>query len=246
MSADTRIEEHGSDAERALQDLARTSYSQSAISPLLTSTVLQRAAQRRRNRRRFGGAVVGAVLAGSVAAVTVGGGSYYEYRQPSAVMESTVPTGSSVVVNRDLAPVVLDVVQVTLAIDGRDVQSVLRVVASAGDTVACPVRASSPSCTVTVNGRPVADPYVAGLRTRPFDAVTIPDDSLFLLGDARNIAVDSRILGPISTSNVRGVVVAVVNTDGKARPIDGAPAHQIPDDYEVDPEAPVPPASTQD
>lgn len=245
MSADTSIEKPGSDAEQALRDLAGTAYSQSAPSPWLAATVLQRAAKRRRSRRLLGAAAVGTVLAGSVAAATVGGGPYYEYRQPSAIMEATVPTGSSVVVNRDLTPAALDVVQVTLDIDSRDVQSVLRVVASAGDTVACPAAALSSSCTVTVNGRPVADPYVAGLRTRPFNTVTVPDGSLFLLGDARDIAVDSRTLGPVPASAVNGVVVAVIDQGGKVRPVEGAPAHQIPDDYEVDPEAPVPPASTR-
>lgn len=245
MSADTSIEKPGSDAEQALRDLAGTAYSQSATSPWLAATVLQSAAKHQRSRRLVGAAAMGTVLAGSVAAATVGGGPYYEFRQPSAAMESAVPTGSSIVVNRDLAPVALDVVQVTLNIDGRDVQSVLRVVASAGDTVACPAAASPSSCTVTVNGRPIAEPYVAGLRTRPFNTVTVPDDALFLLGDARNIAVDSQTLGPVPASDVNGVVVAVFKEGGKAWPVEGAPGHQIPDGYEVDPEAPVPPASTQ-
>lgn len=52
-------------------------------------------------------------------------------------------------------------------------------------------------------------------------------------------------LGPVPAGDVNGVVVAVVDTDAKAWPVGGAPRHHIPDDYEVDVEAPVPPASTQ-
>ncbi|MFC5730271.1 MULTISPECIES: signal peptidase I [Nocardioides] len=245
MSADTSTEKPGSDAEKALRDLAGTAYSQSVASSWLAATVLHRATKRRRSRRMLGGAAAGAVLVGSVAAATVGGGPYYEYRQPSAVMESTVPVGSSVVVNRDLEPVALDVVQVALDIDGRDVQSVLRVVGTAGDTVACPATSSSSSCTLTVNGRPIANSYVAGLRTQPFGTVKVPDNALFLLGDARNVAVDSRMLGPVPAADVNGVVVAVVDDGAKVWPVEGAPRHHIPDDYEVDPETPVPPASTQ-
>lgn len=245
MSTDMSVERPGSDAETALRDLAGKAYSQGVASPWLASAVLQRTKRRRRGHRMFGGVAASAVLVGSVAAATVGGGPYYEYRQPSAVMESTVPAGSSVVVNRDLAPVSLDVVHVVLDIDGQDVQSILRVLGTAGDTVACRAAASSSSCTVTVNGQPVADPYVSGLRAQPFGPVKVPDNTFFLLGDARDVAVDSRALGPVPAGDVNGVVVAVVDTDAKAWPVGGAPRHHIPNDYEVDVEAPVPPASTQ-
>ena len=35
---------------------------------------------------------------------------------------------------------------------------------------------------VTVNDQPPEDAYMAGLRTRPFDEVTVPKDALFVLG----------------------------------------------------------------
>ncbi|WP_165357033.1 signal peptidase I [Nocardioides zhouii] len=235
----------GGDAEQELRDLAATAYSQSATTPLLASIVLRRAQRQRRRRNAVRGSVVGAVVIGTAAAATIGGGPYYEYRQPSAVMEPTVPTASSVVVNRDLAPERLDVVQITLHIDGREVQGLLRVIGMAGDVVACPA-SSSTACTVTVNGEPVADATVAGLDTLPFDRVTVPEDALFVLGDARDKSVDSRDLGPVDLADVNGVVVAVINGAGKAGPVVGAPGHPVPDDYEIDPERPVPPAFTTD
>ena len=160
-------------------------------------------------------------------------------------MGAAVPRGSSVVVNRDLAPERLDVIQLTLDIEGRDSDGLLRVIGTEGDTVACPSLTPT-SCSVTVNDEPLEDAYMAGLRTRPFDEVTVPKDALFVLGDARDTAVDSRDLGPVAVADVSGVVVAVVNEKGQASQVMGAPRHPVPDDYKVDPEHPVPPASTLD
>ena len=243
MSIATSTDRDGG-AEQALRDLAGTAYSHDTPSPWLAATVLRRADQRQRRRRNLvGGAALGVVLVGSVAAVAIGGGSYYEYRQPSAVMEPTVPTGSSVVVNRDLVPERLDVIHLTLDIEGEAVPGLLRVIGVEGDTVACP-ELTSTSCTVTVNGVPLEDEYVASLVAQPFAEVTVPEDALFLLGDVRDRAVDSRALGPVDIADVKGVVVGVVDEGGKASPVMGAPSHALPEDYEVDPELPVPPAST--
>lgn len=231
------------DAERSLRALAAIAYDHGGEQPWLAATVLRRARRSRRRRLIVGSCVAGTVLVGSVAAATVGGGPYYEHRQPSAVMEPTVRVGESVVVNRDLDPQRLDVVHLDLRVDGGEIDTLLRVIGTAGDTVACPATGAA-SCAVTVNGTPLRDQYVAALSALPFDEVTVPEGSLFVLGDARDVAVDSRSLGPVRDDDVRGVVVAVVSDGGKASTVAGAPRHHVPDDYQVDPEAPVPPAST--
>lgn len=231
------------DADHRLRDLAETAYADAADAPWLATTVLRRAKHRRRRLIIFRTSLAGAALVGSVAAVSVGGGPYYDYRQPSAVMQPAVPPGSSVVVNRDLEPQRMDVVQLELRVEGTDIEGLLRVIGTAGDAVACPATAAG-SCSVTVNGATVEDKYVAGLLTRPFPGVIVPKGALFVLGDARGIAIDSRSLGPVDADDVNGVVVAVTNDEGEARPVAGAPRHTVPDDYQVDPEAPVPPAPT--
>lgn len=232
------------DVERRLRDLADAAYAETADAPWLASTVLRRARLRRRRITILRSTLLSTALVGTAAAVTVGGGPYYEYRQPSAVMEPAVPPGSSVVVNRDLNPQRMDVVQLDLNADGATIDGLLRVVGTAGDVVACPATAAR-SCTVTINGAEVQDEYVAGLQTRPFPEVVVPEGTLFVLGDARAFAVDSRSLGPVDADDVNGVAVALINDEGEADPIAGAPRHTVPDDYKVDLEAPVPPASTE-
>ncbi|MDP5183938.1 S26 family signal peptidase [Blastococcus sp. BMG 814] len=38
--------------------------------------------------------------------------------------------------------------------------------------------------------------------------VTVPDGSVFLLGDEREGSIDSRVFGPVDESRLRGVVLA--------------------------------------
>lgn len=68
---------------------------------------------------------------------------------------------------------------------------------------------------VSVNGRPVDEPYVTdgadNLTVRPYE-VTVPEGRLFLLGDHRDNANDSRFhlgerSGSVAASGVRGRVV---------------------------------------
>jgi signal peptidase I len=212
----------------------------------LPGSVLARARRRRRVYRVGGAALAGLSVAGSVGAVTLGGGPFYDYRQPSAAMSPTVPTGALVVANRDLSPARGDVVQLTLRIEGADVDGLLRVVGLPGDVVECPPTTAGTCDGVTVNGIAVDEGDYGDPTTAPFAAVNVPDGHAFLLGDARDVAIDSRLTGPTDLDDVTGVAVAVFGNNGTVQPVPGAPAHPIPDDYEVDPAEPVPPASTED
>ncbi|MEU3457481.1 signal peptidase I [Micromonospora sp. NPDC006766] len=129
-----------------------------------------------------------------------------------------------------------------LAHDGREFDSVLRVVALAGDTVGCPAGPSGRCEAIVVNGTPVPQPYLGA--TDPFPSSTVPAHTVFLLGDNRSVANDSRAMGPVRTADVAGVAVRIVDRHGRARAVPGAPSHDGPGDRDnVDPAGPVPPAA---
>lgn len=91
-----------------------------------------------------------------------------------------------------------------------------RVVAVGGETIAC----CDTSGKVTVDGRPLDEPYVAedaSLDEQPdpnhcgprrFAAVTVPADSVFVMGDSRARSNDSRCAGPVPASSVFAVMAA--------------------------------------
>lgn len=66
---------------------------------------------------------------------------------------------------------------------------------------------------VYVNGLPLREPYVAHKAVGTCDLnfpYTVPENSLFVLGDHRETSIDSRsnLIGCIETSQVMGQVVA--------------------------------------
>ncbi|MER6675004.1 signal peptidase I [Streptomyces sp. NPDC000983] len=103
---------------------------------------------------------------------------------------------------------------------GRDV--VQRVIGVGGDRVVCCENRDTPQEAVTVDGRPLREPYVrdgiADGTHRSYD-VTVPEGRLFLLGDHRQNARDSRFFaedhaGTVAVDAVRGRV-----TDSRAAPL---------------------------
>jgi signal peptidase I len=91
-----------------------------------------------------------------------------------------------------------------------------RVVAVGGETIACCDTAGK----VTVNDKRLDEPYVAEdasldeppnpdrCGSRRFAAVTVPADSIFVMGDSRGRSSDSRCAGPVPASSVFAVMVA--------------------------------------
>ncbi|WP_345058555.1 signal peptidase I [Streptomyces rameus] len=97
---------------------------------------------------------------------------------------------------------------------------VQRVIGVGGDRVACCTTVSSEE-RVTLNGRPIKEPYVYGGDAdgvhRPYD-VKVPRGRLFLMGDQRSNAMDSRFFaaeqgGTVPLDAVQGRV-----TDDRAGP----------------------------
>ncbi|GAA0327414.1 hypothetical protein GCM10008967_17400 [Bacillus carboniphilus] len=57
------------------------------------------------------------------------------------------------------------------------------------------------------NGQPVEESYIKEKMNSDFEAVTVPEDTIFVLGDNRNHSSDSRVIGPVPIENVLGKVV---------------------------------------
>lgn len=220
-------------AVRAPEDLAETVLAQ-----------VDRDVPGRRTLRRRGllAASAVAVTAALAAATLPGRGDHFEWVQPSGAMAPTVAVGQTVVFVKEPGPVLHgDVVLLTYR-DGYDGMS--RVVGLPGDTVACPTSSAGGCDAVTVNGTALSEPWVDG-PTEPFAEVTVPPGEVFVLGDARAAANDSRFVGPQPLSAIKGAAVGRVD-GGELVRLPGTPSRPAPDGKNiVDPADPVPPATAR-
>jgi signal peptidase I len=235
--------------ETALRDLYEAGSSSVTAPPFLSERVLARRRSRRR-RMQFGTALLAAAVAAGVTAARHDGGRFFAQYQPSGSMLPTIAVGGSVVADRTLSPVDQDLVVISGDDEGLPVTFILRVMATGGEVIACPAGPDGKCHAWVRNGQTLSEPYVQGLVREPFAPVTVPPGQFFLLGDARDNAVDSTSsrLGTRPVDNVLGVVVEIVSPDGKHRSaVPGAPAHERPDSgIDVDPHDGPPPAHTVD
>lgn len=218
------------------------------LRPTLAADVL-RLARRRRRSNRTRGIVAFAVLliATSIAATVPGRNPRFAVTQPSSSMEPVILVSERVEFDRRLQPLRGDVVVAHIVDNGVEYESIRRVVALGDDTVACPAGPAGTCSRLEVNDVPVEEPYLSGAAITPFGPLVVPQGTLFLLGDNRNNAMDSRQLGPVDRAAVAGVALAIVGLDGQRRPVPGAPQRPVQDGL-VDPPAAVPPgrAATPD
>ena len=95
---------------------------------------------------------------------------------------------------------------------------------------------------MVVSGTQLVEPWLTSV-TEPFAPVTVEAGQVFLLGDSRDAASDSRYLGTQRLADVKGAVVARVEPDGTLVRLPGTPHRPLPDGEDtVDPSDVVPPA----
>ncbi|GAA1752745.1 signal peptidase I [Luedemannella helvata] len=137
---------------------------------------------------------------------------------PSGSMEPTLSIADRVLVDRiGFRLTGLDHGDVIAVTDpdrpGRERESITRVVGLPGDTISCA------DGQLIRNGTPVDEPYLpAGTRTfgtpdgpdTGCAPVTVPDGRLYVLGDHRDVSLDSRLKGTIAVDLVTGRVLTTI------------------------------------
>ena|SRR5215831_3150074 len=135
--------------------------------------------------------------------------TFQPYTEQSPTMERTIPPGARmlVVTGSGLRRGDVVVLRVPARQSGTDDPFVKRVIALPGDRVAC----CDSRGRVTVNGKPLDETYLyPGNRPSASGfSVTLGPGRIWVMGDHRNISVDSRRWGPVPVSGVKGRVVAV-------------------------------------
>ncbi|MFG3284329.1 signal peptidase I [Streptomyces sp. NPDC048111] len=144
---------------------------------------------------------------------------YKPYTVPTQSMSPTVKAGDRVLAQRISAGDVRrgDVV-VFSDPKWANVPMVKRVVGIGGDHVAC----CGADGRLTVNGKPVDEPYLHGANASgtPFDA-KVPDGQVFLLGDDRLVSLDSRVHLDDAANGSVPLSAVSARVDAIAWPMDG-------------------------
>ncbi|MYS18899.1 signal peptidase I, partial [Streptomyces sp. DvalAA-14] len=146
---------------------------------------------------------------------------YRPYTVPTDSMKPTVNPGAKVLAQRVTGAQVHrgDVVVFKDKLWGEE-PMVKRVVGVGGDVVACCGKQGR----LTVNGVPLDESYLPGGASASLETFTakVPKDELFLLGDNRDVSLDSRVhledaqQGAVPASDVKARVAATVWPLGRA------------------------------
>ncbi|MEM7337285.1 MAG: signal peptidase I [Actinomycetota bacterium] len=128
------------------------------------------------------------------------------YQIPSASMAPALEIGDRILVNQlDTGPNRGDIVVYVNEGDdaGPGQELVGRVIAVGGESIA------AVDGQVTINDNRLVEPYLEpGTITSDFGPLVVPSGQLFIMGDNREAAFDSRGRGPIPEENLVGTVVA--------------------------------------
>ena len=147
-----------------------------------------------------------AVLLASVAFLIVTINPYFEQ---STSMQPTISPGDRILAVQGSSGIRrgdVVVLRVPAKISGTDDLFVKRVIGLPGDHVAC-----CDAGRVTVNGKPLDESYLypGDPPSRTTFSVTVGKGEIWVMGDHRNISVDSRKWGPVPVSGVVGRVILI-------------------------------------
>jgi signal peptidase I len=164
-------------------------------------------------RRRAGRIIlwflVGLAAVALVASVTIPILTIQPYLEQSTSMQPTLAPGEHMLAasGPGVRPGDVVVLRVPAKVSGTSDLFVKRVIGVAGDHVAC----CDARGRITVNGKPLTETYLyRGDRpSRTSFSVTLRKGQIWVMGDDRNISVDSRKWGPVPASGVVGQVLFV-------------------------------------
>ncbi len=130
---------------------------------------------------------------------------FQAFKIPSESMEATLQVQDRVMVNRvsyhlhDVERGDVIVFTTPPGIPAGEAHLIKRVIGLAGETI------EGRDNAVYVNGQRVAEPYLDPADTiLDFQPITIPEGTVFVMGDNRDDSGDSRIFGPIDTDTIVG------------------------------------------
>jgi signal peptidase I len=172
-------------------------------------------AAKERPRRRIGRIVfwtlvglVGALLITSVAIPVL---AIQPYLEQSTSMQNSIAPGNRILVasGSEVRRGDVVVLHVPAKVSGTNDLFIKRVIGLPGDHVAC----CNAKGRITVNGKPLNETYLypGDPPSRTRFSVTVARGRIFVLGDHRNISVDSRKWGAVPASGVVGQVLFVMH-----------------------------------
>lgn len=169
---------------------------------------------------------------------------FWVYGVPSASMSPSLRVGDRVVASpipyRFTPPRVgeIAVFRTGGALHRRGIDRTKRIVAGPGEAIRIEAEDDGARHRLYVDGQPVREPYVhqvmayeltadaadapPGFQPRGRD-LKVPTGQYVLLGDNRNVSVDSHVFGPVHRDQIRAKVLAVYWPPQRARLITGQP-----------------------
>jgi len=223
--------------EVTLRSLAQAGAPSVTASPFLADRVVARIRRRRVRRRSLLFALAGVgLVGGTVAARSTGQSRFLSVYEPSGSMGATVAEGEHLIVDRRLTPTYDDVVDMRYSAGGYEGTTIRRVIGLPGDVIACPAGVDARCHAWTRNGTALLEPFVQGDDSEVVAPVTVGRGEMYVLGDQRDNAVDSRLWDRSARlEDVIGVGAEVRDQHGSERAVAGAPRHQHPGQTNIDP-----------
>jgi signal peptidase I len=168
--------------------------------------------RKRRAGRAVFWALVGLALAVLITSIAIPVVTIQPYLEQSTSMQPTLAPGDRILAVEGSSGIRrgdIVVLRVPTGISGTDDLFVKRVIGLPGDHVAC----CDARRQVTVNGKAVSENYLypGNAPSRTTFSVTVGKGEIWVMGDHRNISVDSRKWGPVPLRGVVGRVILVAH-----------------------------------